>query len=152
MGINIQHGRVTQQSVRMVLDKVKQRFSGWKANNLSFAGRLTLIQSVIGALPTYNTMQLMKLPASAHNLLDRYCRRFLWGEELDSSQRKIHVVSWKQVCKPKDYGGLGVRQAAQVNKALLSKLGWKIIMNDSALWAQVLRSKYLRNNSTFFRI
>ena len=44
-----------------VLDKLKQKLSTWKRRLLSFAGRLTLIKSVMSNLPTYY-LSLFKIP------------------------------------------------------------------------------------------
>ena len=32
-----------------------------------------------------------------------------------------------------------------MNKALLGKLGWVVIKENSSIWANILRAKYLRN-------
>lgn len=34
---------------------------------------------------------------------------------------------------------------ADLNKVMLSKLAWKVATEDSCLWVQLVRSKYLRN-------
>lgn len=57
-------------------------------------------------------------------------------------QRKQHLVCWKRVCRPKSDGGLGIRPAVGMNKALLAKLGWRLLHDVDSLWARVLRSKY----------
>lgn len=59
----------------------------------------------------------------------------------------MHHVKWSTICLSKDKGGLGLRKAKETNKALLAKLGWRILQNESALWIQVMKEKYLRNNS-----
>lgn len=41
-------------------------------------------------------------------------------------------------------GGLGIRSMGDMNLALVGKLGWRFIIDDDALWAKVLRSKYAR--------
>ena len=56
--------------------------------------------------------------------------------------KKIPLVSWENVCKPKEYGGLGLRNASSVNKAFMVKLGWRLINEKDSLWVRVLRSKY----------
>lgn len=51
-------------------------------------------------------------------------------------------MSWQKVCLPKRDGGLGIRLTGKMNKALLAKIGWRIIHENKSLWARVLRSKY----------
>ena len=56
--------------------------------------------------------------------LVRLQRNFLWGWGSDG--RKIAWVSWKKVCEPRDYGGLGVIDLRKFNLALLGKWIWRL--------------------------
>ncbi|CAL8995808.1 unnamed protein product [Prunus brigantina] len=42
---------------------------------------------------------------------------------LDKYLAKIHLVNWDTVCKPKFVGGLGIKNSAWMNQALLAKTG-----------------------------
>ena len=64
----------------------------------------------------------------------------MWGAT--EGKRKLHLCSWRDVCKPKKAGGLGLRYAKDSNIALLSKLGWSLIHNRDELWVKILRSRY----------
>lgn len=44
-----------------VLDSVRARLSGWARKTLSFAGRLTLIKSVLSSLPVFY-LSLFRMP------------------------------------------------------------------------------------------
>ena len=72
-------------------------------------------------------------------------RNFLWGASND--RRKVPLVKWDSVCQPKSIGGFGIRKTKNMNKAFLSKLGWKLEQGDLGLSALILRSKYLKGNS-----
>uniref|UniRef100_A0A2N9EUU7 Reverse transcriptase domain-containing protein n=1 Tax=Fagus sylvatica TaxID=28930 RepID=A0A2N9EUU7_FAGSY len=65
---------------------------------------------------------------------------FLWGglEE----EHKFHLVNWHQTCTPLHSGGLGIRDVAIFNKALLGKWLWRYSMEPTSLWRQVIDSKY----------
>ncbi|KAK9994753.1 hypothetical protein SO802_024456 [Lithocarpus litseifolius] len=102
-----------------ILDRVKQKLSGWKANLLSLAGRRVLIQSSLAAIPSY-IMQCSYLPGRVLNGLDRVNRNFLWGST--DLAKKIHWVGWEKVTKSKEEGGLGLHTVKGRNVALLSKL------------------------------
>lgn len=52
-GVPMHHERVTKSTYSFLLDKANMRLSGWKSKSLSLAGRLTLSQFVISALPSY---------------------------------------------------------------------------------------------------
>lgn len=57
-------------------------------------------------------------------------------------KKKQHLLAWKKGCRPKQEGGLGIRTAKVMNKALLAKVGWRLLNDKSGLWARVLTSKY----------
>lgn len=44
-------------------------------------------------------------------------------------------------------GGLGLKKARNQNLALLTKLGWNMIINEECLWVNILWNKYLKNHS-----
>lgn len=52
-----------------VVDKFKKKLALWKSRCLSFAGRLTLIKSVLSGLPVY-FLSLFKMPVGIANQLD----------------------------------------------------------------------------------
>jgi hypothetical protein len=51
-------------------------------------------------------------------------------------------VKWKEVCKPKSQGGLGVRDVGKVNLSLLIKWRWKLLQDEDAVWKKVLVARY----------
>lgn len=70
-----------------MLDRVKQKLVGWKANLLSMAGRTTLIQASLLTIPTY-TMQCAYLPSKVLDNIDKINRNFLWGST--ETSKKMH--------------------------------------------------------------
>ena len=50
-------------------------------------------------------------------------------------------------CRPKDQGGLGIENLEVKNRCLLSKWLWNLSFETDAMWAQILRSKYLQTKS-----
>ncbi|XVF14883.1 hypothetical protein REPUB_Repub09cG0099300 [Reevesia pubescens] len=130
LGVPIHSQRVSKLTYHSLLDKVKKRLSSWKVNQLSLAGRTTLVQSVSSTIATY-TMQSSKLPCSVINEIDKMNRSFLWGGT--NEQRKIHLVKWDVVCREKKKGRLGIRKTNFMNSALLAKLGWKLEIGDQGL-------------------
>lgn len=90
-------------------------------------------------IPSY-TMQTSKLSISICNDIDRLNRNFLWGET--DNKRKVHLVNWDTVCKPKNNGGLGLRKSVDNNTAINSKLGWQIMNGGNTPWIKMMRDKY----------
>lgn len=133
------HGRQRKRNYDYILDKAQQRLAAWQVDQLSFAGRITLTQSVLAVLPTY-TMQTTLLPKGVCRELERMSRGFIWGAK--NGERKWHSVSWNAFLEPKENGGLGMKDLHKFNNALIMKLGWGLIARPEALWVRVLHSKY----------
>ncbi|MCH87828.1 ribonuclease H protein, partial [Trifolium medium] len=57
-------------------------------------------------------------------------------------ERKIHWVSWANVCKPKADGGLGIRDHKVVNLALLGKWRWRLLCGGQGIWKDILLERY----------
>lgn len=105
-----------------MVEKVLRRLNEWKANLLSFIGRVLLTQLVLVVIPTY-VMQGVMLPGGTFEAIDKVCRNFVWGSK--EGERKLHTVSWSKVTRPKKEGGLGLTAAKPKNLALLrAKLNW----------------------------
>ena len=60
-----------------VISKVTKRLDGWKRTFLSKGERLTLIEAVLPAIPTYD-LSLFQLPSGVSNELEKIMRDFLW--------------------------------------------------------------------------
>ncbi|CAL2271836.1 unnamed protein product [Prunus armeniaca] len=127
LGVPLIHTRVNKQTYQKVIAKVQKRLASWKSHMSSMAGRITLLQSVTTTIPIY-TMQIAKLPMSVYDKLDQLNINFLWGHTNNTS--KIHLINWKQVCKPKVAGGLGIKRSAWMNQALLAKTGWRLLQHE----------------------
>ena len=54
----------------------------------------------------------------------------------------MHWVSWEEMCRRKEEGGLGYKDLHLFNLAMLARQGWRILQNPDSLCAQLLRAKY----------
>ncbi|XP_057786555.1 uncharacterized protein LOC131004001 [Salvia miltiorrhiza] len=139
LGVPIFVGRPRASYFMPIFDKIVQKFARWKGLQLSIAGRLCLVRSVIQS-SIVHSMMVYKWPKSLLHSLDRKCRNFIWTGSIDQQPRCS--VSWRRVCAPKEEGGLGIRSFTLMNKSFLMKLAWKMIKGDD--WAhRIMRSRYL---------
>ncbi|OMO54892.1 putative ribonuclease H protein [Corchorus olitorius] len=60
-------------------------------------------------------------------------------------KRKLHLLNWDEVTKPKSHGGLGLKDARNTNKVHLGKLVWNFKRNPNSIWAKALARKYGQN-------
>jgi hypothetical protein len=125
-------GNVKKRAFQGLIDKVKSRIEGWRAKTLSQAGRLTLIESVAAALPSY-AMSTFLLPSSFCIELDRIFKNFWWGFPA-LKKKNLFLKAWDSLCMPKELGGLGLRKMKEVNLALITKLGWKLLTKFDSMW------------------
>lgn len=88
-------------------------------------------------------MQTFMLPKNQLAKIEQLCRRFLWGSSDDSSKR-FYPIAWNTICAPRCAGGLGVRNLADVNTALVTKLAWSICVDENKPWVKLIKAKYLR--------
>ncbi|GKV06468.1 hypothetical protein SLEP1_g18364 [Rubroshorea leprosula] len=89
LGFPISSRKIKKFDCGFIVDKVRSKLTGWKANMLSLAGRATLVSSVLASIPNYY-MQGMFLPASIQNELDAISRNFIWGST--SAKKKANLV------------------------------------------------------------
>ena len=128
-----------------VIDRFNSRLSRWKGSQLSMAGRVTLIKSVLSSLPTYY-MSLFLIPQGVRESLEKIQRNFLWNGTAE--KRKMHLVDWKSICSPKKLGGLGIADLKIKNRALLNKWLWRFSEEEDSYWRKVIVEKYnIQNNS-----
>ena len=139
LGIPLKHPRSSSQDYNFILDRVKHKLAGWKANMLSLVSHSILIQASLATIPAY-VMQCTHLSGKILEGIDRVNRNFLWGTS--EAAKKIHRVGWQKVTKPKDEGGLGLQTAKGRNISLLAKLIWRLSTEKEALWVKALKHKY----------
>ena len=90
LGFPLKHSRASRHDFDYVLDRVKKKLAGWKANLLSMAGRMVLIHASSSTIPNY-VMQQVSLPGKILKGIDRVNRNFLWGSS--DHVRKMHWVN-----------------------------------------------------------
>lgn len=124
------------------------RLKGWKEKLLTQAGKITLIQSVLAAIPTHS-MQLNYLPTTTRKYIDRIQRDFLWGSTVN--KKRLLLVNWDTVTSLKQEGVLGLSNSKGKNLALLCNILQRLYSSPNSLWVQVLGQKYLarRDNNKF---
>ncbi|PNX62618.1 cytochrome p450, partial [Trifolium pratense] len=58
---------------------------------------------------------------------------------MDHDQEQKAWISWDNVCKSKEDGGLGVKNLELFNLALCAKWKWRCLVDSSASWEPLLR-------------
>lgn len=89
-----------------------------KSQLLNKPGRVTLADSVLAVVPSYN-MQICRYPQYVCDRVDGTIRKFIWKGNGDKG---MHLVSWSKITRNKKFGGPGVRRCKEQNSAMLGKL------------------------------
>jgi hypothetical protein len=130
-----------------VLDKFKSKLGTYKADKLSHAARLELIKSVFASIPVYymsNILFSKKFIAK----LTAIIRNFWWtGAREETKSKSLCLRAWKDICTPKNEGGLGIRNLQAMNQALILMAAWRIADQPNEFLHSVLKSKYFPDSS-----
>ena len=124
-------------SWQTVVDKIQDRLNCWKGTCISRAGRLVLIKAVLQSLPIYY-LSLFKMPSQVAQEIIKIQRRFLWSGKQQGKYQAL--VKWELIQKPKNKGGLGVKDCILHNAALLFKWWWRYACEEGALWKRIVDS------------
>ena len=100
-------------------EKCEKKFTTGKSQYLFFRGRLTLINVVLDAFPTY-MLSLFSIPPKVIQRLDKVRRSFLW--QGNKEKRDFPLVKWKEITRSKRQQVLGIRNLMHHKRAL--KLKW----------------------------
>ena len=119
--------------------RVERRLSA-SSRFLSYAGRLQLVNSVLSSLPTYY-MCTLKLPSAVIEIIDKHRRNCLW-RGADNNRKSYNLAAWNSTMKPKDKGGLGVKNLRLHNEALLIKQLDKFYRKANVQWVRLIWGKY----------
>jgi hypothetical protein len=114
LGIPLAIRRLTADAVQPMVDRIGDKLPTWKASMMPKAGRLTLIRSVLAAIPLHQLM-VLSLNKKALKHMYNILRGFLWlgGKEVNGGH--CHV-NWDRVCRPLCYGGLGIPDLARKSR------------------------------------
>lgn len=105
-----------------LLEKCEKTLTMWKSQYLSLGRRLTLVNAILDALPTY-MLSLLPFPSSVIQRLDKIKRSSLWQE--NKEKIVLHLVKWKDIIRSKKQGGLGIWKSKHQCKAFKIKWLWR---------------------------
>lgn len=144
LGLPLLTKRMTITDYLPLVEKIRKRLTSWTGRFLSHAGRLQLINSVITSMANF-WLQAFTLPSSCLKEIESLCSAFLWsGPELKTSKAK---VCWKDLCLPKNEGGLGMRPLKEMNTVFCLKLIWRISSAKESLWVKWIHCYLIRKGS-----
>jgi hypothetical protein len=75
-------------------------------------------------------------------------RNFWWtGVREETNARSLCLKAWKDICAPKNEGGLGIRNLQAMNQGLILMAVWRISDQPNDFLHVVIKSMYFPNSS-----
>lgn len=90
LGLPEHFGRKKKDLFTSIVDRLNQKAASWSSRQLSSAGKLTMIQSVLSAKPSHS-MMCFKLPKSLTKRIQSALTRFFWDSK--PGEKKICWIS-----------------------------------------------------------
>jgi hypothetical protein len=129
LGFTMSDHKFSIADLEPLVASVGKRAAPWQGRFMSSATHLTLIDACLSNLPLHS-MGLFLLADVTHAGMDKHRNSFFW--EGQRSSKKFHMVSWKNICQPKNQGGLGVMNTKLMNIALMAKWIWRIYCEENS--------------------
>eukprot|EP00253_Pinus_taeda_P017405 PITA_17405 len=137
LGFWLKSNAYKKEDWNWLIEKLETRISHWSFKWLSRAGRLTLIKSVLMAIPVY-WAALSWIPKGILEKIRRLCCRFLWAGSKENTV--LPWVAWDKIARPKDWGGWGIKRFPEFSLSLAAKSGWRLISMEN-IWTKGLAWK-----------
>nr|GEV96344.1 hypothetical protein [Tanacetum cinerariifolium] len=144
LGVPLITKKISATDCKPLVERVRDRVMDWRNRALSYAGRVQLIESVLSSMHVY-WASVFFLPKNVIYEINKILKGFLWCQgELTRGKAKVF---WKSICKPKEYGGLGIKQLLELNEVLLTKQLWKVMSKEKTLWVKWITTARLKGKS-----
>lgn len=76
---------------------------------------------------------------------EKFCGKvILTPKLLNVSQRFFTPTNWDAICRHKLVEGLGFHKTKDLNKAMLSKVAWELVIQSDKLRVKIFSQKYLK--------
>ncbi|CAA7043519.1 unnamed protein product [Microthlaspi erraticum] len=128
--------RITLATLQPFVERITAKLHSWTVKLLSFAGKVRMIASVIYGMVNFWS-SVFALPKSFYRKVDSLCAAFLWKNK--TSNAVGARVSWKDVCRPKEEGGIEIRLLEDFERVFRLKLLWNFFANSGSLWVAWLK-------------
>ncbi|CAA7023299.1 unnamed protein product [Microthlaspi erraticum] len=144
LGLPLNSQRLSLAVLEPFLEKITKKLHSFTARFLSFAGKIRLVSSVIYGMVNFWS-QVYILPKEFYAKVDSLCSAFLWRNSTQSAAGAR--VAWKDVCKPKSEGGLGIRLLSDFEVVFRLKQVWNLFTKEDSLWIAWVRNHIFARKS-----
>jgi hypothetical protein len=122
LGMQLALRPLTKAGWQPLIDQVINCVPAWQRGMIEKSGRLILIKSVISARPIHQLM-VAEAPAWVLEELVKWMRAFFWAGKKEVNGGQC-LVAWDTICRPTQFGGLGVKDLRLQGLALRVRWCW----------------------------
>jgi hypothetical protein len=144
LGVPLISSRLSATDCGALITRITGRIDSWLSRNLSFAGRLQLISSVLYNLQVYWS-SIFILPKRVIKDIEQKFNRFLWNGNVAGGAKA--KVSWTDVCLPKKEGGLGLKRLNIWNYSSMLRHIWSLFARSGSIWVAWVKENLLKRKS-----
>ena len=146
LGVPLNPHRLLASQFSPLMLKLELAVQTWIGKNLTYAGRLELLHSVLYGIANF-WLSIFPVPSSVISGMIKICRNFLWAGDIKKSHSAL--VAWKDICLPKKEGGLNIFDLKVINRCYLAKHIWDIHNKADSLWIKWISHFYLGGRSVW---
>jgi hypothetical protein len=145
LGVPLISSRLCATDCDALLEKITARINSWLSRNLSYAGRLQFVSSMLYSVQVHWS-SIFILPKKIIRAIEQKFNRFLWNGKDEGIARA--KVSWNMLCLPKeDGGGLGIKKLDEWNHAAMMRHIWSLFVRLGSLWVALVHAVLLKGRS-----
>lgn len=132
LGLPLSVWQLKLVDLQFLVDKVASRLRTYEGQNITTIGRAALVKSVTTSQVIYFITPLVIPPSILHSVT-KFERAFLWAGSDKITGAKCKV-NWEIVCRPQEYGGLGVLNTNKLARALRLRWPWYEWKEPTKMW------------------
>lgn len=135
LGMPLSDKKLKRIDLQPTLDRLAGKCSGWKIEWINLMGRTVLVRAVLSAMPAF---QMIAIPQAKwlDVKIDKIRRPFLWAGKNTASGGQC-LVSWKKLCRPTEFGGLGIPNLEFQGAALRVRWLWQQAKFPDKPWSNL---------------
>ena len=122
LGLPLSLRKQIAPQLQYLVDQMANKLPKWRAALMPKSGRLTLVQSILCAMPIH-AMMALDLPMKTIATMNKVCRGFLWCRRAEANGGNC-VMAWGAVCTPKWADGLGIPNLRWLDIAMQARWSW----------------------------
>ena len=155
LGLPLSDRRLRKGDLQPAIDKLAGKVKGWNKGCFSLDARLLLVKHVLSAMNIYQLL-VIDPPKWLIKAIDKLRRGFLWcNDELATGGRCL--VRWAAICRPLEYGGLGITDLDRKATALRVRWLWQSWVHPDKAWVGLplnidTRARNLFNTAVSFEL